>query len=246
MNGYQSCAQWILDQNLTDNIKVLDFGCGAGEIVQELRNQEIESYGCDVFYDGGSLLNIVNSNFMEENIIKVMDNGIIPFEDNSFDFVTNKFVMEHVEDLDKALSEINRVMKPGGTVFSVFPDKGVLYEGHCGLPFLHWFPKKSTFRIYYASFLRALGLGFFKNNKTIKQWSLDFCHWLDLWTHYRTQNEISRSYGEYFLNLTHIEEYWCKVRLGKNSWLMSWMPVFLQRLIVRKISCIAFTASKPL
>jgi ubiquinone/menaquinone biosynthesis C-methylase UbiE len=33
--------------------------------------------------------------------------------------VINNQVMEHVEDIDAALSEIHRVLKPGGT-FSVF------------------------------------------------------------------------------------------------------------------------------
>ena len=35
------------------------------------------------------------------------------------------------------LAKISRVLKPGGMVLSLFPDKGVWREGHCGIPFLH-------------------------------------------------------------------------------------------------------------
>lgn len=38
----------------------------------------------------------------------------IPFEDNSFDVAFCNHVMEHVEDDIKAMSEIHRVLKPGG------------------------------------------------------------------------------------------------------------------------------------
>ena len=35
-------------------------------------------------------------------------------------------------------SKIHRVLKPGGTLLSLSPDKSVWHEGHCGVPFLHW------------------------------------------------------------------------------------------------------------
>ena len=38
----------------------------------------------------------------------------LPFEDNSFDVIFCNHVLEHVEDDKKALSELYRVMKPGG------------------------------------------------------------------------------------------------------------------------------------
>lgn len=38
----------------------------------------------------------------------------LPFEDNSFDVIFCNHVLEHVEDDKKALSELFRVMKPGG------------------------------------------------------------------------------------------------------------------------------------
>ncbi len=43
-----------------------------------------------------------------------MDVHEIPFEDNTFNVVFCNHVMEHVEDDIKAMSEIHRVLKPGG------------------------------------------------------------------------------------------------------------------------------------
>jgi ubiquinone/menaquinone biosynthesis C-methylase UbiE len=44
----------------------------------------------------------------------------MPFSDNSYDLVFLIEVLEHVHNPQKALSEIYRVLKPGGTlIFSV-------------------------------------------------------------------------------------------------------------------------------
>lgn len=42
------------------------------------------------------------------------DSEALPFEDNSFDAVTVSFGVRNFENLDKGLSEINRVLKPKG------------------------------------------------------------------------------------------------------------------------------------
>lgn len=42
----------------------------------------------------------------------------MPFEDNTFDVIFCNHVLEHVDDDNKAMSELYRVMKPGG--FGIF------------------------------------------------------------------------------------------------------------------------------
>jgi len=46
---------------------------------------------------------------------------ILPFEDNSFDFVFSSSALEHIEDKSAALKEIKRVLKPGGYAIIIVP-----------------------------------------------------------------------------------------------------------------------------
>ena len=47
----------------------------------------------------------------------------LPFEDNSFDFILCNHVLEHIEDDSKAMSELYRVLKTGGTgIFQIPQD----------------------------------------------------------------------------------------------------------------------------
>ncbi|MDR0790654.1 MAG: class I SAM-dependent methyltransferase [Bacteroidales bacterium] len=55
----------------------------------------------------------------------------IPLADESFDVVMANHILEHVEDLDKALNEIYRVLKTGGRAIllsPVNPNREVTYE----------------------------------------------------------------------------------------------------------------------
>ena len=45
----------------------------------------------------------------------------IPAADGVFDMVTSYDVFEHVEDLERVLSECQRILKPGGALYAVFP-----------------------------------------------------------------------------------------------------------------------------
>src|ERR1035437_5481289 len=184
MNNYEFCVQWLLDQEHGKRAAVLDYGCGAGGIVTELRKRDVDAFGCDLFYEGGDYSRSIDPSLVDAGIIKKMVDGTIPFANASFDYVINNQVMEHTTDLDGVLAQIQRVLKAGGVVLSLFPDESVWRGGHCGVPFLHWFQKGSHVRVYYAAAFRALGFGHYKGAKSIMGWSREFCQWLDKWTHY--------------------------------------------------------------
>ena len=90
MNNYKFCVNYIesLSRGKQQPVAVLDYGCGAGQIVTLLIDQGIDAKGCDVFYAGGDYSNRVSPELMGVKI-KPIINGIIPFEDNSFDYVVN-------------------------------------------------------------------------------------------------------------------------------------------------------------
>ncbi len=116
----------------------------------ELINSKLDAVGCDTFLD----IEITPDKYLEKssyygNIIFNMPNGKIPFDDNSFDLIINNQVLEHVDNIDFALSEMSRVLKTGGIVLSLFPDRSVWREGHVGIAFCHWFSKGSKVRWLY-------------------------------------------------------------------------------------------------
>ena len=244
MNNYDFCIQWLLDHLPGEQTRVLDYGCGAGQIVAELRRRGIDSYGCDIFYEASDYAAAVDRSLFG-TAIKPMEGGIIPFENASFDLIVNNQVMEHVEDLDVVLAEIKRVLKPGGIVINLFPHKGVWREGHCGVPFLHWFPKGSRARVYYAAALRSLGAGYHKRDVGIVRWSEDTCAWLDKWTHYRTRKEIHTTYNHYFCDIRHIEDDWLQARLGQHKTVATWLPAITQKFVVTRMCGLIFLARKP-
>jgi SAM-dependent methyltransferase len=243
MDIYDYCTTWARESSAPGK-KVLDYGCGAGVIVQKLRASGIDANGCDVFYEGGDYSSQVASGLIAGGIIKRMDDDIIPFDDAIFDLVINNQVIEHVPDLDVVLAEINRVLKPGGKVLSLFPDRGVWREGHVGIPFLHWFTKGSRLRVAYAFALRCVGLGYHKLDKSRWQWSEDACKWIDSWTYYRQFGVIRHAFQEHIGAIRGLEADYLARRLGPRAGLLKAMPSFLSALVVRKLACLVFETRK--
>jgi SAM-dependent methyltransferase len=65
-------------------------------------------------------------------------NGELPFEDETFDLVLSDWVVEHVGDPHRFLSEVRRVLRNGGTFFFRTPNKHH-YVGFLASVTPHWF-----------------------------------------------------------------------------------------------------------
>jgi SAM-dependent methyltransferase len=214
VNNYEYCADFAAKHGG----RVLDYGCGKGQIVELLLAHGVDAFGCDLYYEGGSYRDVVDQTLLDQQRIREMSNSRIPFDDGSFDVVVHNQVFEHVPDLNLAVCEIARVLKPGGAMLGMFPDDSPWREGHVGVPFLHWFPKGSRgLRVWYAFFLRSLGFGFHHRNKTRLQWARDACEWIDKWTYYRPYVELQRSFGKYFTPFQHIEADWLSRRFPSHA-----------------------------
>jgi ubiquinone/menaquinone biosynthesis C-methylase UbiE len=67
----------------------------------------------------------------------VFENGIaedLPYPDQSFDFIHCITVLEHVEDVEKALLEMYRVLKPNGMIYIHMPNYRFPREAHLKIP----------------------------------------------------------------------------------------------------------------
>lgn len=207
--------QYLLDM-LKPKQKVLDYGCGAGEIVIEGRKRHLNICGADVFYKGAKDKEKIKKAHYLNKIIFEIKNNRIPFKNETFDVAVCNQVFEHVKNLNLVLKEIHRVLKANGRLIALFPSKGVIYEGHIGVPCSHWFAKKSKSRFIYTLALRTLGIGFNKNKKSPIKWTQDELNWLDKYTKYRSEKEIRKSLSQYFL-IEFLEDDYVFKRLQKYN-----------------------------
>lgn len=187
---------------------VLDFGCGAGRVVAAGRAAGLEIHGTDVYYSGADDRREAEAAGLLGTFIREGDGVSIPFPDNHFQLVVNNQVLEHVKDLDATLGEIHRVLRPGGSVLSLFPARDVWREGHIGIPFAHWFAAGSRARFLYTWALRSLGLGTWKEQApNCRQWARDKLEWIDKYTYYRSRSAIFDAFGRYFRSELHEIDY---------------------------------------
>lgn len=70
----------------------------------------------------------VDIDFDRPFVKQAVDIQNIPFEDDYFDLIYCSHVLEHVPDDRKAMSELSRVLKPGGTALILVPMNGIAYE----------------------------------------------------------------------------------------------------------------------
>jgi SAM-dependent methyltransferase len=179
--------------------RILDYGCGAGQLVAAGRAEGLDLSGADVFYSGSQTRAEAARSGLLGTAIREIAASHSPFPDASFHLILNNQVLEHVDDLDATLGEFHRLLAPGGLLLSLFPSRDVLREGHIGIPFAHWFPPGSAARFYYTWALRRLGLGTWKQQApTCRQWAVDKLRWIDTYTRYRTRREIFRAFTHYF------------------------------------------------
>ncbi|MCP3930657.1 MAG: class I SAM-dependent methyltransferase [Bacteroidetes bacterium] len=247
--------QYVLEQceELTTNdAKILDYGCGKGDIVIEGRKRGFDFFGVEAFAHGSGI-NIkeqINDQDLLGDVIKEidLDDNVISFPDNYFDLIVSNQVFEHVVDMDKVLVEISRVLKDDGKIALIFPSKEVFREGHCGILFPHWMPK-SRFRYYWLLINRSLGFGRLNSGRTKKQWANFFNNWLAESVTYRSLKDIDSIISRYFYELDHIEEGYLHFRLNrinyKNLAMLSTVYPFslLSRLFVRKWGGLVIVAS---
>jgi SAM-dependent methyltransferase len=214
--NYEYVLNFIRGHSSTGT-RSLDYGCGAAEIVKAGREQGLNVFGAETFYEGGNTKTEVAKLGYLASIVTEIKNDRIDFPDGYFDIVVTNQVLEHVEDLNVVLREIHRVLRRGGKVLSLFPSREVWSEGHCGVPLLHRFKKGSRLRFYYAFAWRLMGKGYYKGQKTRTEWSRDFCDWLDAFTFYRTKKEITQTFKHHFTDLQFAEIDYLRFRLAKLS-----------------------------
>jgi len=88
----------------------LDLGCGTGNYTLELYKRGFQVVGVDI---SRRMLKIAQKKLPNVKFIKANAYSL-PFEDNTFDLVLSVTMLEFIHEPEKVLSEVYRVLKPGG------------------------------------------------------------------------------------------------------------------------------------
>ncbi|MCK4395583.1 class I SAM-dependent methyltransferase [candidate division WOR-3 bacterium] len=108
--------------NLSDNLKILDLGCGSGFFTRILAEQcKMDITGVNI---DKKLLEGARKIAKKEGLdikYEVGDITNIKFKDNSFDTVMCDIMLEIFKDFTKPLKEMKRVCKAGGIVAAIEP-----------------------------------------------------------------------------------------------------------------------------
>ncbi|HKY23752.1 MAG TPA: class I SAM-dependent methyltransferase [Gaiella sp.] len=94
--------------------RILEVGCGWGELAERMAVE----LGCAVVAIDQSerMVELATERGVDAQVADVQ---ALPFEDAEFDVVVAAWMLYHVADLDRALAECERALRPGGTLIAV-------------------------------------------------------------------------------------------------------------------------------
>jgi len=109
----------MLSSHLKPGINVLELGCGTGSFTRELARSGANVVAIDV---SSELLEIAKANSSAPNVRYEIRNAYeLSYPNATFDSVVGSSVLHHLE-VEDALREIYRVLKPGGTIYFTEPN----------------------------------------------------------------------------------------------------------------------------
>lgn len=129
-------TELALAESLPDSVRVLDVGCGAGRVVNRLRDRDISACGIDINNVSVAAARDIHPSLPA--VVSVADMCSLPFADSTFDEVwclrySFNALPTHIERL-AAMSEMARVCRKSGRV--VIESFNLWYPGRLGFYWL--------------------------------------------------------------------------------------------------------------
>lgn len=101
---------------VSEGSRILDVGCGTGQVVEQLRKRNLNAFGVDVSEPNIRLAN------QRAGFCQCYDGAKLPFETQSVDAVGAFNVLEHVENPEAFIEELVRVIQPRGKLVLSSPN----------------------------------------------------------------------------------------------------------------------------
>jgi SAM-dependent methyltransferase len=126
VNSRNRLFRSLVDRNLksTGKTAFLEIGCGTGDFIRHLaQNEKLEITGSEVYLKGlvYAKKNLPHVDFVQFDVAQ----GAIGFE---FDMICAFDVIEHIDNDRTALSNIHRMLKPGGVALLSVPQHMFLWS----------------------------------------------------------------------------------------------------------------------
>jgi ubiquinone/menaquinone biosynthesis C-methylase UbiE len=121
--------------------RLLDLGSGMGGLAVALARQGADIVGMDYNPAYCRIARLRARRYGVRLPLLVGAGEHLPFPDQGFDVVINLDVLEHVADPERVVSEIARVLKPGGACLTSAPNRFAFRDAHYHLPGINWLPR---------------------------------------------------------------------------------------------------------
>lgn len=124
--------EWFFKQlDIPAASKILELGCGDASLWAKNFNNIPEQWDITLTDFSSGMLEDAKKNLDNKALrfdFEIVDAQSIPYEAESFDVVIANHMLYHLSDIDTALSEIYRVLKPGGYFFASTVGKNHMAE----------------------------------------------------------------------------------------------------------------------
>ncbi len=123
----QTNLEFLAEINLLKpSDKILELGCGIGSVVFELSRQGYNITGTDISREAIAY----GLKKYGEIKLQVQAAEALPYENQSFDVVLSFDLLEHIEQVDKHVSEVARILRTDGYYLFETPNKysNVIWE----------------------------------------------------------------------------------------------------------------------
>lgn len=126
----QPFGEWIHEKyEISPGFHILELGCGTGDMWKGNLNTLPDNTQLILSDFSEGMLDAAKKNLANHPTVRYqkMDIQSIPYADASFDMVIANMMLYHVLDLHRGLSEVRRVLKPGGKFYcATYGEHGIM------------------------------------------------------------------------------------------------------------------------